>query len=387
MSTGLGGRRVVFVGQRRGALAAARRLGVEVLLASERPPGRRLGPPVVAHHPWRPGEPASTLAAAAAFAPRGPVAAVLALTEGSVAPAAALRAALGVPGLPPSAAARATDKQQMKAAIRAAGLPCTDYVTADEGLDRDALAARLGLPLYLKPRLGAGSRGTRRVERVEDLPETLAPGWLAEAAITGEEMSVEALLVDGRRRFTNPTEYLIPGRANIVPRPAPPATARELGELLDRALAALGITRGIVHMELFLTAGGPLFGELAARPPGGYLLRLIELAYGFDLWEAWLASELGAPPARLPARARCSAGARLFHPGGGRLVAVTGERETAALPGVVELQVRSHPGDLIPPRLGVSQEVAHLIVAGDDRDAVAATLARAGEMLRFELAP
>ncbi len=200
-------------------------------------------------------------------------------------------------------------------------------------------------------------------------------------------MSVEALVDQGRRLFTNPSEYLIPGRASIVPRPTSAATAVAVGELLDRATAALGVERGVVHLEVFLTPDGPVFGELAARPPGGYLVRLIELAYGFDLWQAWLETELGSPPRGLPAKAARAAGARLFHPGGGTLVAVAGERETAALPGVVELEIRRRPGDEIPPRLGVAQEVAHLIAAADDRDAVAATLLRAGELLRFELAP
>ena len=376
---------MVFVGRREGALAAARRLGIEVLLLSARPPRKRHKPPVVAHHPWRPEETGSELAAAAVFAPLRPVA-VLALGEGAVAPAAALRARLGLPGASPEVAARCTDKLRMKRAIRAAGLPCAGWVAAEERPDRRELVARLGLPIYLKPRVGAGSRGTRRIERLEDLPETLAPCWLAEAALAGEEMSVESLVDGGRRLFTNPTEYLIPGRASIVPRPTAPATARAIGGLLDGALAALGVERGVVHLELFLTPAGPVFGELAARPPGGYLLRLIELAYGFDLWEAWLRTELGQPPEALPARARRAAGARLFHPGGGILRTIAGERRTTALPGVVELEMRRRPGDVIPPRQGVSQEVAHVIATGDDRDAVAATLRRAGELLRFRVA-
>ena len=378
------GRRVVFVGRRRGALAAAARLGLEVLLVAERP---RLRPPVVACHAWRPQQPESALDAADTFGPLAPVAAVLALTEGSVAPAAALRRRLGLPGLTPAAAARCTDKQLMKDAIRAAGLPCAAYATAEEGLDRAALVARLGLPIFLKDRVGSGGRGTRRVTRAAELPDAVCPGRLAEAALDGEELSIEALVAGGRRLFTNPTEYLLPGYASIVPRATSEATGRALGELLDRALPALGIERGVVHMEVFLTADGAVFGELAARPPGGYLLRLIELAYGFDLWEAWLRVELGRPPDGLPAAAARAAGARLFHPGAGILRSVRGERQAADLPGVVELAVRRRPGDVIPPRLGVSQEVAHLIVTGDDRDAVAETLLRAGELLRFELAP
>ena len=38
-------------------------------------------------------------------------------------------------------------------------------------------------------------------------------------------------------------------------------------------------------MEVFLGEEGPVFGEIAARPPGGYLMDLIPRAYGFDPWE------------------------------------------------------------------------------------------------------
>lgn len=372
------GARVVLVGRRRAARVAAERLGLDAVVWSDRRPA---GVPAERHLPWE-----GVAAARRALAGGPPVAAVVALTEAAVVPAAELREALGVAGTPAAVAERATDKQLMKRAVAAAGLPCARFATAEDGLDRAGLVARLGLPIYLKQRRGSGGRGSSRLDRAAAVPDGVPPGMLAEGAIDGEEMSVEALVAGGRRLFTNFTEYVEPGWVNLVPYRLQPATAAAVAALLDRVLAALAVDHGLVHLELFLTAAGPVFGELALRPPGGHLLRLIELAWGFDPWRAWLELELGRQP-RLPGAAARWAGTRLFHPGAGTLAGIAGAEAVAALPGAVELVLARRPGDRLEPRLGTGQEVGHLVVAGDERDAVAETLRRAGELLVFELAP
>ncbi len=376
--------RVVFVGKRRPALEAARQLGLDVLLYSERAPSRSELPLVRHHEPLAEGESPDLDGAARRLAERGPIDAVLALTEGTVPVAAGLRRLLGVPGMGVETAALCSDKLLMKQAIAAAGLPCARFVAAEEGLDRAALLERLGLPLVIKPRIGWGSRGASVLREASRVPERIPEGQLAEAFIRGEEMSQEALVSEGRPIYTNPTEYLEPGWANLVPRRTAASERRGLQELLERTLSTLGIRRGFVHLELFLTKRGPVFGEIAARPPGGHIMALIRLAYGFDPWQAWLRLELGERP-RVPTEARRFAGVRLLYPGAGRVKRVEGVEAARAVPGVIEASVRVKPGAILPPRIGIGQEAGRLIATAGDRASVVEALEAARGLLRIEV--
>lgn len=351
--------RVVLLGERPGVFPAVERLGLEAVVVAPDADG------VVACR-------------------EGPVAAVVALTERAVLPAARLRAALGVPGTPPAVALRCHDKVCMKEAVSAAGLPCTGWERLDAATDMAAVVARLGLPLVVKQIASSGSRG---LVVARDLAAALrAPrdGYLAERFLDGVEMSVESFVADGEVLFTNPTEYFVPRFANIAPAVVPPETLRAVLDLNRRAIAALGIERGLTHCEIYVTGAGPVFGELALRPPGGRLMRLLRRAYGFDPWRALLEVELGRRP-ELPREARQAAGVWMLHPGAGRVAAVEGVDAARAVPGVHRVVCRVGPGDVVPVREGTGQDIGFIEASGPTRDAVAETLRRAHALVRIGL--
>ncbi len=375
---------VLFVGRRRRAFDAARALGLDVAGVGSAAPRRR--PPALARFLERDlAGPALDVDEIAAWACRdGPAAAVFALTEAAVVPAARVRRRLGLAGDSTGAALRATDKLEMKRAVARAGIPCASIVDSAEGLAPADLIDRLGLPLVVKDRVGSGGRGARVVRRREELGEPLAPGRIAESFVDGVEMSVESLVAGGKPVFVNATEYFRVRWANIVPASLPAATHEAVLDLNQRAIAAIGVERGVTHMEVFLTGGGPVFGELAARPPGGYVMDLIELAYGFDPWREWLRLGLGGAAAKLPAAAR-AAGVWLFHPGAGVVAGVSGVEEARAVPGVERLRVRVAAGTEVGERVGSGQEAGHVMVAGRDRDEVARRLEQAHGMVNIEM--
>jgi biotin carboxylase len=227
--------------------------------------------------------------------------------------------------------------------------------------DRDALAGALaGLP-------------------------TQGYGWLAEARIEGVEMSVESFVRDGAVVFANPTEYIVQRHANLLPAPLTPAELEPVLELNRRALAAAGVVRGITHLELFRTADGPVFGELAARPPGGRLMPLLRRAWGFDPWEAALRLELDEPFA-FPERPRRVAGVWILHPGAGTVAGVEGIDAARAVGHVDKVTVRVRPGDRVEEREGSGQDIGAIRASGPDRDTVAEALRRAEACLRIALA-
>ena len=372
---------VVLLGRRKGALRAARHLGLRALVVTDGPEDD--DPDALRwSRPFRDDAALRTLVPELLSA--ASVRAVIPTTEGSVVPAARLRAHLGVDGMDVATAVRCTDKARMKTAVRAAGVACADHVTAEEGLDAGALVARLGLPMVIKARASSGGRGTRFARTRAEVPARLDDGRMAESFVHGTEMSIESFVVDGTPVFENPTEYLRPGWANVLPAALPAATWDAVRAMNRAALRALGIEHGMAHVELYLEGSRVVFGEVAARAPGGHLMPLLEHAYAFDPWEALLRIACGEPPTvrRDPV---CAAAVWLFHPGPGRVARVEGVDAARAAPGVVELPLRVDVGDIVDARVGVGQEIGHVLVTGRDRDEAAARVTAARDLVTVEV--
>jgi len=375
---------VLFLGSRPGALAAARRMGLTVFVLDTALPARRAARAVARHGTVPRGGGAG--AAAVALCRGARVDAVVPLTEAAVLPAAEARSALGVAGMDVATALRCHDKVAMKEAVRAAGVACTDWVAVEEGTDADAVRTRLGLPLVVKERRLSGSRGMTLACDAAAARAALRPGMIAERFVEGTEMSLEVFVADGRVLFTNPTEYLVLAFANVAPAGIDAATRAAVEDLARRAVAALGFRRGMAHVELFLTAAGPVFGEMAARPPGGRIMRLLKGVYGFDPWEALLRLELGETP-RLPPDPRRFAGVWMLHPGAGRVRSVTGLEAARTVPGVRQVVCRARPGADLAARAGTGQDVGWLEARGPTREAVVTALQQAHALVRIDLEP
>jgi D-alanine-D-alanine ligase len=97
------------------------------------------------------------------------------------------------------ASAIAMDKWRTKLIWQSAGMPIPDYEMLTERSDWNAVAQRLGLPLFVKPANEGSSVGISKVKRAEDLPAAYAEAAkydtlvLAEQFIGGGEYTVAIL--------------------------------------------------------------------------------------------------------------------------------------------------------------------------------------------------
>lgn len=363
---------ILLVGRRKGALAAAKRCGwrpivLDVPARAEQTPGAYGGAV------------AATLARARELCGMTTPLSVSAVATGSVVAAAAIRAHYGLPGLSPEVALRCHDKLVMKKAIAAAGIPCARWLETREETTAAHLIDTLGLPLVLKLPIGSGGRGVVFCRTATELTTWLRPGLLAESYVTGTEMSVETFRSGGVTVFRNHTRYLEARWASLVPANLSFPEHTAIHTLAESAHNALGIEEGITHMEIFLTEDGPLFGEVAARPPGGYLMELMHRAYEFDPWEAVL--RLGAGESfDFPGSAQRTAGVWMFYPPPGSVTSLHGLEEARALPGVVDVLCRIKPGDTFGPRLGSGDAKGCLIVEAPDHHTCATRLTAAARL-------
>lgn len=364
---------LLFVGWRAAAFEAADAMGARVFAIAETEPRKGVRPRLAG---WQLADFSAdgfSLDDALGALPLDELDAVVALTERSVLPAALIRERLDLPGNTPETARQCRDKSLMKQTVRRSSLACADWMELGDETRPEQVADELGLPVVVKQRDSSGSRGTYVARSVDELAEIVQPGWMAEQFLRGEEMSVESLVVDGQVRFVNPTEYLKPGWANVVPADLDDAELDRLRTFNERAVAALGVTRGITHLEVFRTPDQLYFGELAVRPPGGRLMELMTRAYDVDAWQQLLRVELGEAP-ELPETAARHAAIWFLHPGEGRLSHLAGLDQAREVVGVAELKCRATVGAQVGARLGTGQSIGHVIAEANTRDAVVAVL-------------
>src|SRR5438105_7221512 len=275
---------------------AARRLGVDVTVASERPstfqhanPGGLVTLDL--------SDPDRAAAEALAFAQEHPLQGVVGVDDDTAVVAAAIAATLGLRGNGVAAARAARDKHEQATLAAAAGVAVPRLTRFGVDDDPRRLATGVSYPCVLKPLRLAASRGVIRVdtpeefvaafERVKRILDPVSRSILVEDFVPGPEVALEGLLVAGELQmlalFDKPdpldgpyfeeTIYVTPSRL-------PADGRRAVAVCAARAAAGLGLREGPEHAELRVNASGPWLIELAARPIGGRCRRALRFGDG-----------------------------------------------------------------------------------------------------------
>lgn len=380
------GQKLLFMGYRKGAIEAAKRLGVEVdcVDLNEAQTKSRIPPSGMVrlfhneNELWRElvlkevkSEPYTT---------------IVALTEKMVPIAGRLREHFGISGMSATQAAACHFKDKMKELARLGGIRTNQSLLISRKTSTEKVIGSWGWPLVVKERGLSGSRGLTICRDLHQLEKAWKEGKLVESFISGREMSIESFVMDGKVRFVNFTAYHRLLEMNLVPALFDSEMREQLAQFNRQVLAVFGIKSGVTHLELYLAPEGIIFGELAVRPPGGYIFRLIRETYGFDPWDTLLQIELGLTPDWSSMSWRgIFAGAWIIHPGAGRLQGVTGEEKLKSIPQLEHFGLKVKPGQLISPRLGSGMEIGHAIFSGTSEDEVVEAMELAKKSLQFHL--
>ena len=225
------------------------------------------------------------------------------LWEPCVVLAARVREALGVPGMSADTAIGFRDKPIMKERVIQHGLRVPKFARVRTAQEAAAAAAAIGYPVIVKPVAGAGTADTYRADDIGELRGVLgAVGHHKEINleefIEGEEFTYDTVCIDGAPVFESVAQYHpkpLDGRshewitpAQIVFRDPYQPELRAGIELGRGVLKALGMGTGFTHMEWFRKSDGEVvFGEIAARSPGGKLVDQMNYANDFDVYREW----------------------------------------------------------------------------------------------------
>ena len=401
-------------------LAAARRLGVDVLVASNRCKSLaalwreaeetrpELPPVAVDFH--KPEVAAERVIEAARSAP---VMGIVPVGEAEVVVAALVGRALGLPTVTPEAALAARNKRVMRETLAAHDVPQPRFVVVPIDARAEDIAGQVPLPVVVKPMLLSGSRGVIRADTPAALAAALvrirallespelfklrgpdARRVLVEQFVPGPEVALEGLVQDGvldvlaifdkpdplDGPFFEETLYVTPSRT-------PPAVQEEIRAVTARALDALGVRGGPVHAELRLSDAGPKVIDVALRTIGGLCSRALRFGVGTSLEEVVIANALGRRPLSLD-RERCASGVMMLPiPRAGTLRSVRGVSRARRVPGIEDVVITARRGRVLVPLPEGTEYLGFAFARGETPEAVERSLRDAHAQLTFDVAP
>ncbi len=227
-----------------------------------------------------------------------------ATVEAHILPAARVRQAAGIPGTSVETAFLCRDKPAMKEVLRKNGVACAASDGVSSADEARAFAARVGFPIILKPRSGAGAADTERIDNAAQLERAIHAHGIdrghsvaAEEFVEGHEGFYDTVTVNGeiahdfmshyypgvleamRTRWITP--YVITTNRLDV------AGYDEVKVMGRRVNRALGIGTSATHMEWFFGPKGLKFAEIGCRPPGVSVWDLHSAANEIDLYREW----------------------------------------------------------------------------------------------------
>jgi biotin carboxylase len=278
----------------------------------------------------------------------------------------------------------------------------------------EVVLPRVTFPCVLKPLRLSASQGVIRANDLDEFRAAVAriakllssaevqvtrePDLnriLVESYIPGGELALEGLLVGGELRvlalFDKPDPLEGPYFEESI-YSTPSRRSSDVQELLfdcaRRAVRALGLTEGPIHAEFRFNEAGPWVLEASPRPIGGLCSRV--LRFGPDLIgleELLVRHAVGLPGADLERESQAAGVMMIPVPASGVLEEVAGEDEAAAVPGIEEIHITARLYDFIAAWPEGSSYLGFIFARAETPQEVELALRRAHAALCFRITP
>lgn len=387
-------------------LAAAERLGIEIVTAVDLPPQLAAQWQVTLGLDYR--DPDTAVAAITAYAQSHPLAAILAVDDSGTLLAARAAAALGLPHNNPAAALAARNKLVMRQMLHTGGVPVPAFHAFTLADNSAHIAAQVSFPCVVKPLELSGSRGVMRandaqeltaaIERLRRILLRLSPQpdqpFLVEDYIPGVEVALEGMLDNGELHplalfdkpdplegpFFEETIYVTPSRL-------PTAVQQAIFTRTAQAAAALGLRTGPIHAELRVNDDGAWLVEIAGRSIGGLCSRTLRFGVDASLEELILRQAAGLGLADAVRQETASGVMMIPIPEAGLLRAVAGEEAAAAIPLIESVEITAPLHNPLVPLPEGESYLGFIFARGESATAVEAALRAAHQQLHFTISP
>lgn len=319
----------------------------------------------------------------------GPDVVITSTSDGPVRTAAYVNERLGKqPDLSYEDSLCATIKSYMRERLKECGVPIPQYfIVNNEDEFMDAVRTLKG-DMIVKPADNAGSRGVVLIKKDtvsgKTMPENVVEVYaysksnsrngivMVEEFMEGEEVSVEAMTVNGKTtiititdKMTTPPPYFVE-LGHAEPSRHSEELQEQIREITKQAVLAIRLQNGPSHTEIKLTKDGPKIVELAARLGGDFITsRLVPLSTGVDMVGASVELATGCN-INLNKKWNKGSAIRFIPSESGTITEINIPSEVYNLPGVEEIVLYKKTGDIVNGTKSSNDRLGHVIATGQD---------------------
>lgn len=317
-------------------------------------------------------------------------------TDAPMVSVAAVNNALGLAGLRPEQALKATHKGLMRDALLEGKAPIPRYYRTFSTAEIKTAIKKMGLPVILKPTQSSGSRGIYKLESLDNLETALTHvrviagphgEVLVEEFIDGPEVSIETISCAGCHHIVMITDKVTSGSPYWVemghsqPSMLPENILNAIKDASCKGLSALGIMQSPSHVEIKIDATGPKIMEIGARLGGDYITaELVPRSTGVNMIKAAISLALGENPDITPTRTQGSS-IRYIIGTSGRITNIMGIEAAKSIPGVKIVELLMHEGDIVPMLSSSLDRQGYVIAEGQDAESAIRTAEHAKEKI------
>ena len=287
-------------------------------------------------------------------------------------------------GISSDTAVKATDKAAMRNALKQYGVPIPAFYSVSSESEFQEAIQKLrsrGCQCIAKPADNSGSRGIDLIDDYskENLKKVYAYSKkfsrnglvMVEEYMTGPEVSVETLTVDGKCHVIQITDKLTTGAPYFVemghsqPSGFSDEVKEKIAAVAVAANHAVGITDGPSHTEIKVTEQGPKIVEIGARLGGDNITTdLVPLSTGVDMVECCIRLALGEKPEIKKKFSKGSA-VRYIDGEAGTIQQICGAEEALKIKGVKRVEFTKEKGCLISEVKSSTDRTGFVIAQAD----------------------
>lgn len=297
----------------------------------------------------------------------------------------------------------ATIKSYMRDRLKENHIPIPEYYAVRNFEEFKAAVEALKGSCIVKPADNAGSRGVvlldgSEFQGGEELRRTYEYSKensrngtvMVEEYMTGPEVSVEAMTMDGETtvltitdKFITPPPYFVE-IAHCEPSCLDEEIQESIRQITLKAVAAIRLKNGPSHTEIKITKEGPKIVELAARLGGDFITsKLVPLSTGVDLVGA---SVLLATGVKADIRSKWQRGAAIHFIQGkeGIIKSIEIDDELYRMNGIEETVIYKKAGDAANGTRSSNDRLGHIITVGENAKEALEAGKRALEFVHVE---
>jgi len=292
---------------------------------------------------------------------------------------------LRLPGVSPSTALKATNKGEMRKALKKAGVYVPDFTIVSTLKDAIQSAKILTFPLVIKPVDNMGARGVRKISSLKELKSSWDEAYknsytkdiILEKYIAGKEVSIDTIVYKGNvhlitiaDRIISSSPYFIE-KGHTIPSKLTKNEIKMAIKMVEKGIKALGIKNGASKFDMKISQNGPVIGEMTARLSGGFHSAMTEpLATGMNSIKAAIDISLGLPLnlKDVTPQFHYAAAERSIYPTPGRIISIKGVEKAKKMIGIKDIIINVKKGDILKSLNSNIGKAGHVIGFGKTRE-------------------